>query len=89
MITIEEIQAERIDEFWEIQFGYLVDDGMVVTEEEKIYFSGSIALIRARMENALSWIFGFSQITGAVGPAAHALTLCLRIQKPTVPFIML
>ncbi len=40
MITIEEIQAERIDEFWEIQFGYLVDDGMVVTEEEKIYFSG-------------------------------------------------
>ncbi len=40
MITIEEIPAERADEFWDIQFGYLVDDGMLVTEEEKAYFSG-------------------------------------------------
>ena len=39
MITIEEIPVERAGEFWEIQFGYLVDDGMLVTEEEKEYFS--------------------------------------------------
>ena len=39
MITIEEIPVERAGEFWEIQFGYLVDDGMLVTEEEKAYFS--------------------------------------------------
>ena len=41
MITIEEIPVERVDEFWKIQFEYLVDDGMVVTEEEKAYFSGN------------------------------------------------
>ena len=39
MIAIEEIPVERADEFWAIQFQYLVDDGMVVTEEEKAYFS--------------------------------------------------
>lgn len=39
MVTIEEIPAERANEFWNIQFEYLVNDGMVVTEEEKAYFS--------------------------------------------------
>lgn len=39
MITIEEIPAERAGEFWSIQFGYLVDDGILETEEEKAYFS--------------------------------------------------
>lgn len=39
MITIEEIPVERAHEFWEIQFAYLVNDGMVATEEEKKYFS--------------------------------------------------
>ena len=39
MITIEEIPVGRASEFWKIQFGYLVDDGMLVTEEEKTYFS--------------------------------------------------
>ena len=39
MRTIEEIPAERANEFWNIQFEYLVNDGMVVTEEEKAYFS--------------------------------------------------
>ncbi len=38
-VTIEEIPVERIDEFWEIQFKYLVDDGMILDEEEKRYFS--------------------------------------------------
>lgn len=39
MIAIEEIPAERANEFWAIQFRYLVDDGMVVTDEEKDHFS--------------------------------------------------
>ena len=39
MIKIEEIPVERASDFWKIQFSYLVDDGMVVTEEEKKYFS--------------------------------------------------
>lgn len=39
MITIEEIPAERASEFWAIQFQYLVDDGMLDTEEEKEYYS--------------------------------------------------
>ena len=38
MITIEEIPAERASEFWTIQFQYLVDDGMLETEEERAYF---------------------------------------------------
>ena len=40
MVAIEEIPVERIDDFWEIQFKYLVDDGFVETDEEKEYFSG-------------------------------------------------
>lgn len=40
MITIEEIPAERASEFWTIQFQYLVDNGMLETEEERAYFSG-------------------------------------------------
>lgn len=40
MIKIEEIPVENADEFWNIQFQYLVDDGMLETEEEKAYFSG-------------------------------------------------
>lgn len=39
MIAIEEIPVERAGEFWNIQFAYLVDDGIVVTEEEKAHFS--------------------------------------------------
>ena len=33
--------GERIDEYWNIQFQYLVDDGMITTEEEKAYFQSS------------------------------------------------
>ena len=38
MIRIEEIPVSRIDDFWNIQFRYRVDDGMITTEEEKAYF---------------------------------------------------
>ena len=39
MIQIEEIPAARAGEFWELQFAYLVNDGMIAGEEEKAYFS--------------------------------------------------
>ena len=29
---------ERINEYWEIQFNYLVDVGIITTDEEKDYF---------------------------------------------------
>ena len=38
MISIQEIPVERINEYWDIQFDYLVNDGMITTEEEKEYF---------------------------------------------------
>ena len=38
MIRIEEIPVSRIDDFWNIQFRYLVDDGIITAEEEKAYF---------------------------------------------------
>lgn len=38
MIRIEEIPVERINEYWDIQFRYLVNDGMVTTEDEKEYY---------------------------------------------------
>lgn len=41
MIRIEEIPIERINEYWNIQFQDLVDDGMITTEEEKEYFQSS------------------------------------------------
>jgi hypothetical protein len=41
MIAIEEIPVARIDEYWNMQFRYLVDDGMIVTEEEKKYFQSA------------------------------------------------
>ncbi len=41
MIKIEEIPVERINEYWNIQFRYLVNDEMITTEEEKEYFQSS------------------------------------------------
>ena len=41
MIRIEEIPVERINEYWDIQFRYLVDDGMITTDEEKEYYQSS------------------------------------------------
>ncbi len=41
MLKIEEIPVERVDEFWNIQFKYLVDDGMILTKEEKEYYQSS------------------------------------------------
>lgn len=39
-ILVEEIPVERIDEFWNIHFKYLIDDGIISDEEDKEYFSG-------------------------------------------------
>ena len=39
-IGIEEIPLGRIDEFWDLHFRYLVDDGIIADEEDKAYFSG-------------------------------------------------
>ena len=62
MIAIEEIPVERADEFWAIQFQYLVDDGMVVTEEEKAYFSspgyrGHLETLMRRRPDQLHMIY--------------------------------
>lgn len=40
MISIEEIPAERIDEFWDIHIKYLIDDGIIRDEEDIEYFKG-------------------------------------------------
>ena len=40
MITIEEIPVERIDDFWQIHFKYLVNDGIIDDPEDVEYFSG-------------------------------------------------
>ena len=34
-IRIEEIPVERIEEFWQLHYRYLVDDGIVEDEEDK------------------------------------------------------
>ena len=51
MIGIEEIPVERIEEFWDIQFRYLVDDGIVTTEEDRDFFQSAEYrdVIRAHM----------------------------------------
>lgn len=41
MIAIQEIPALQAEEFWDIQFQYLVNDGFITTEEEKQYFQSS------------------------------------------------
>ena len=50
-VEIEEIPVERIDEFWDIHFHYLVDDGIIEDDEDKEYFqSGEYRnVIRAHM----------------------------------------
>ena len=40
MISVEEIPAEKINEFWEIHIKYLVDDGIISDEEDIDYFEG-------------------------------------------------
>ncbi len=51
-IRIEEIPVERMDEFWDLHFRYLVDDGIITDEEDKEYFSGEEyrEIIRGNME---------------------------------------
>ena len=38
MIRIEAIPVEKIREFWDIHFRYLVEDGIITTEEDRDYF---------------------------------------------------
>lgn len=40
MITIEEIPAEKLDEFWDSHIRYLVEDGIISDEEDIAYFTG-------------------------------------------------
>lgn len=37
-IEIEEIPVERIDEFWDIHFSYLVEDDIIEDDEDQEYF---------------------------------------------------
>ena len=39
-IRIEEIPVEQIDEFWQVHYRYLVEDGIVEDEEDREYFAG-------------------------------------------------
>ena len=41
MINIQEIPEEKIDDFWKIQFKYLVDDGIITEDDEKEYFQSA------------------------------------------------
>lgn len=38
MIKIEEIPVEKIEDFWKIQYAYLINDGIITDEEDKEYF---------------------------------------------------
>ena len=38
MISIQEISPEKIAEFWDIHFRYLVDDEIITDDEDKEYF---------------------------------------------------
>ena len=38
MITIEEIPVERVGEFGDIHYDYLINDGIITDEEDKEYF---------------------------------------------------
>ena len=40
IITVEEIPAERIGEFWELHIRYLIDDGIITDAEDVDYFTG-------------------------------------------------
>lgn len=62
MIAIEEIPAERASEFWTIQFRYLVEEGMVVTDEEKGHFSsreyrGHVEKLMGRTPDRLHMVY--------------------------------
>jgi len=40
-VWLEEIPVERIDEFWELHYRYLIEDGIIEDEEDREYFSGA------------------------------------------------
>lgn len=37
-MKIEEIPVERINEFWDIHYAYLINDGIITDDEDKEYF---------------------------------------------------
>ena len=41
MIKIEDIPAEKINEFWNLHIRYLVEDGIISDEEEIACFTGN------------------------------------------------
>ena len=51
-ISIEEIPVSNIDEFWDIHYRYLVDDGIITDDEDREYFAGDEyrGIIRKHME---------------------------------------
>jgi len=38
MVNIEKIPVSHIEEFWQIHYRYLIDEGLLTNEEEKEYF---------------------------------------------------
>ena len=62
MIVIEEIPIERVREFWDLQLRYLVDDGIVTTEEDRDYFQSpeyrdAIKALRLRTPDTLYMVY--------------------------------
>lgn len=41
MITVEEIPVDKIDEFWDIHYKYLIEDEIITDDEDKEYFQGN------------------------------------------------
>lgn len=55
MIIIEEIPVEKIEDFWQIHYAYLNDDGIITDEEEKEYFQSEEyrGIIKAHMQREI------------------------------------
>lgn len=41
MIQIEELSLSDLPDFWQLHLAYLIDDGIICDEEDRVYFSGS------------------------------------------------
>ena len=54
-IRIEEIPVEQTEEFWELHYRYLIEDGIIEDEEDKEYFAGPEYrdVIQAHMERTV------------------------------------
>ena len=55
MIIIEEIPVEKIEDFWQIHYAYLNDDGIITDEEDKEYFQSEEyrGIIKAHMQREI------------------------------------